>query len=35
MSRYIINVLAIRDLNDIADYFAENNLELRQALGSN
>ncbi len=27
MSRYIINVLASQDLNAIADYFAENNLE--------
>ncbi|MCU0570376.1 MAG: type II toxin-antitoxin system RelE/ParE family toxin [Oculatellaceae cyanobacterium Prado106] len=27
MSRYVINVLASQDLNDIADYFAENNLE--------
>lgn len=27
MSRYVINVLASKDLNDIADYFAENNLE--------
>lgn len=27
MSRYIINVLASQDLNDIADYFAENSLE--------
>jgi toxin ParE1/3/4 len=27
MSRYIINILASRDLNDIADYFAENSLE--------
>lgn len=27
MSRYLINVLASRDLNEIADYFAENNLE--------
>jgi toxin ParE1/3/4 len=27
MSRYVINILASRDLNDIADYFAENNLE--------
>jgi plasmid stabilization system protein ParE len=24
---YVINVFASRDLNDIADYFAENNLE--------
>lgn len=27
MSRYVINVLASRDLNEIADYFAKNNLE--------
>ncbi|MBA3924072.1 MAG: type II toxin-antitoxin system RelE/ParE family toxin [Nostocaceae cyanobacterium] len=27
MLRYIINILATRDLNDIADYFAENSLE--------
>lgn len=27
MSRYVINVLASRDLNQIADYFAENSLE--------
>jgi toxin ParE1/3/4 len=26
MSRYVINILASRDLNEIADYFAENNL---------
>ncbi|MCY7337593.1 MAG: type II toxin-antitoxin system RelE/ParE family toxin [Chamaesiphon sp.] len=26
MSRYVINVLASRDLNEIADYFAENSL---------
>lgn len=26
MSRYVINVLASQDLNEIADYFAENNL---------
>jgi toxin ParE1/3/4 len=26
MSRYAINILASRDLNEIADYFAENNL---------
>ncbi len=24
MSRYVINVLASQDLNEIADYFAEN-----------
>jgi toxin ParE1/3/4 len=27
MSRYLINVVASRDLNEIADYFANNNLE--------
>ena len=27
MSRYVINVLASRDLNEIADYFAETSLE--------
>lgn len=27
MSRYLINILASQDLNEIADYFAENNLE--------
>ena len=27
MNRYVINVLASRDLNEIADYFAENNHE--------
>jgi toxin ParE1/3/4 len=27
MSRYVINLLASRDLNDIADYFVENSLE--------
>ena len=27
MSRYVINILASRDLNDIADYFAENTIE--------
>lgn len=27
MSRYDINILALRDLNEIADYFAETNLE--------
>ncbi|MBW4518947.1 MAG: type II toxin-antitoxin system RelE/ParE family toxin [Scytolyngbya sp. HA4215-MV1] len=27
MSRYVINILASQDLNDIADYFAENSLE--------
>ncbi|NBD14914.1 MAG: type II toxin-antitoxin system RelE/ParE family toxin [Cyanobacteria bacterium] len=27
MSRYVINLLASQDLNEIADYFAENSLE--------
>jgi toxin ParE1/3/4 len=27
MSRYVINILASRDLNEIADRFAETNLE--------
>ena len=27
MSRYVINVLATKDLNEIADYFAENSLD--------
>jgi toxin ParE1/3/4 len=27
MSRYVINILASQDLNEIADYFAENSLE--------
>ena len=27
MSRYLLNVLASRDLNEIADHFAANNLE--------
>lgn len=27
MNRYIINVLASQDLNEIADYFAENSVE--------
>lgn len=27
MSRYVINVLASRDLSEIADYFAEDSLE--------
>lgn len=27
MSRYVINILASRDLNEIADYFAETNIE--------
>jgi len=27
MSRYLINLLAIQDLDEIADYFANNNLE--------
>jgi hypothetical protein len=26
MSRYVINILASRDLNDIADYYAERNI---------
>jgi toxin ParE1/3/4 len=26
MSRYVINILASRDLNDIADYYAEHNV---------
>jgi toxin ParE1/3/4 len=26
MSRYVINILASRDLNDIADYYAERNV---------
>ncbi|MEL7037251.1 MAG: type II toxin-antitoxin system RelE/ParE family toxin [Cyanobacteria bacterium J06592_8] len=26
MARYLINVLASQDLNDIADYFAQNNI---------
>jgi toxin ParE1/3/4 len=28
MSRYVINILASRDLIEIADYFAENNVEV-------
>jgi toxin ParE1/3/4 len=28
MSRYVINILASRDLNEIADYFSENSLEV-------
>ena len=28
MSRYVINVLASRDLSEIADYFAEINMEV-------
>jgi toxin ParE1/3/4 len=28
MSRYVINVLASRDLSGIADYFAETNMEV-------
>jgi toxin ParE1/3/4 len=28
MSRYIINVLASRDLSEIADYFSETNMEV-------
>ena len=27
MSRYVINVFASQDLNEIADYFADNSLE--------
>jgi len=27
MSRYVINALASQDLNEIADYFTENNVE--------
>jgi toxin ParE1/3/4 len=27
MSRYVINILASQDLNQIADYFAETNIE--------
>lgn len=27
MSQYVINALACQDLNDIADYFAENSVE--------
>ncbi len=27
MSHYVINILACQDLNEIADYFAENSLE--------
>jgi toxin ParE1/3/4 len=27
MSRYVINILASRDLTEIADYFTENSLE--------
>jgi plasmid stabilization system protein ParE len=27
MSRYVINILASRDLREIADYFAENGVE--------
>lgn len=27
MSRYVINALASQDLNEIADYFAENSIE--------
>jgi toxin ParE1/3/4 len=27
MSRYVINILASQDLNEIANYFAENSLE--------
>ena len=28
MSRYVINILASRDLNEIADYFVQTNLEV-------
>lgn len=28
MNRYVINILASRDLNEIADYFAQTNLEV-------
>jgi toxin ParE1/3/4 len=28
MSRYVINVLASRDLSEIADYFSETNMEV-------
>ncbi|BBD56787.1 hypothetical protein [Planktothrix agardhii] len=27
MSRYVINILASHDLNEIAEYFANNNVE--------
>lgn len=27
MSRYVINILASRDINEIADYFAETSVE--------
>ncbi|BAY40691.1 hypothetical protein NIES2111_50780 [Nostoc sp. NIES-2111] len=27
MNRYVINILASQDLNEIADYFAQNSLE--------
>ncbi|BAY27421.1 hypothetical protein NIES2100_72450 [Calothrix sp. NIES-2100] len=27
MNRYVINILASQDLNQIAEYFAQNNLE--------
>ncbi|MEA5619065.1 type II toxin-antitoxin system RelE/ParE family toxin [Cronbergia sp. UHCC 0137] len=27
MNRYVINILASRDLNEIAEYFSQNNLE--------
>jgi toxin ParE1/3/4 len=32
MNRYVINVLATQDLNEIADYFAENNVEAGEAF---
>jgi toxin ParE1/3/4 len=28
MNRYVINILASRDLSEIADYFAETNVEV-------
>jgi len=28
MSRYVINILASRDLSEIADYFTETNIEV-------
>jgi toxin ParE1/3/4 len=27
MNRYVINILASRDLSEIAEYFSQNNLE--------
>jgi toxin ParE1/3/4 len=32
MNRYVINVLATQDLNEIADYFAENNVEAGESF---